>query len=180
MAFEVLMDVVGENAEPTNPEVWSLRDFYCGTFALRGEWAAAGSYGQRFMKQCEEVFGRVHWRTRNFLFSTGKFYYYQGLHELAEREFQDLLQRARTDLGDQFLDWSGIFALRQLAWIWEDRGDFTQSEAYWREAMAGAIKEWGLEDEGTIYLLIQLEKSFKRQDKDPEAWLQQNFGLSCI
>jgi tetratricopeptide (TPR) repeat protein len=180
IAFEVLMDVVGENAEPANPEVWSLRDFYCVTLQWRREWAAAESYGQRFLKQCEEVFGRVHWRTLCFLLSIGRAHYHQGLYELAEREFQDLLQRERTDLGDQFPNWSGLCALQQLAWIWEGRGDFTQSEEYWRQALAGAIKVWGVEDDLTIFLFMDLEQSLKHQGKDPEAWLQQNFGLSCI
>lgn len=180
IAFEVLMDVVGENAEPTNPEVWSLRDFYCRALALRGEWAAAESYGQRFLKQCEEIFGRVHWRTRRLLFNIGEIYYVQGLHELAEREFQDLLQRGRKDLGAQYPGWIDISALRILAWIWEGRGDFTQSEEYWRQVLAGAIKECGVENDATICFFVNIEQSFKDQGKDPEAWLQQKFGLSCI
>jgi hypothetical protein len=64
--------------------------------------------------------------------------------------------------------------------IWENRGDFTQSEGYWRQALAGAIQERGEKHEATLNYLVDLEQSFKRQGKDPEAWLQQNFGVSCV
>lgn len=47
-------------------------------------------------------------------------------------------------------------------------------------ALTGAINESGIEDQTTIYMIIQLERSFKRQGMDPEAWLRQNFGISCI
>jgi hypothetical protein len=73
-----------------------------------------------------------------------------------------------------------MYALKILAMIWEDRGDFTQSEEYWRQALTGVIKECGEKHEATLDCLVDLERSFKRQGKDPEAWLQQNFGLSCV
>ena len=43
-----------------------------------------------------------------------------------------------------------------------------------------SIKERGMEDSWIAYLISQPERSFKRQDRDPEVWLQQNFGISCV
>jgi hypothetical protein len=157
MALEVLMDVAGEKLDP---EVWSLKDFYCSILRWRGEYAAAESYGQRFLKQFEEVFGRFHRRTRDFQAAVSVHHFFQRLDELAEREYQDIRQRGHEDLGYRFQNRFCIHALRPLAWIWEERGDFTQSEEYWRQALAGAIEVWGVDHTFTAYLLVYLKESF--------------------
>ncbi len=180
IAFEVLMDVARENLDPTDPEVWYLRERYCEILKERLQWAAAESCGQRFLKQCEDVLGQFHFYSRLLLLELSSANYAQGLPELAERQLQDVLQRGREGLEDQFPDWTCIHALNILALIWEDRGDFTQSEEYWRQVLAGAIKQWGEKHEATVNFLVNVERSFKRQGKDPEAWLQQNFGVSCV
>ena len=91
-----------------------------------------------------------------------------------------VVQRGREDLGNEFPDAGCIYVLRQLAQVYQARGDFAQSEEYWRAALTSAINEWGLEDETTTYIIIRLEESFKNQSMDPDAWLQQNFGISCV
>jgi hypothetical protein len=179
-AFQVLMDVAGEKLNPTNEEVWRIKDNYCSMLRRRQEYAAAESHGLRFLNQCEEIFGRLHWRTRSLLLELGDVHHLQGLHEIAEREYQDILQRGREDLGDKFPDEFCIYALQHLALICEDRGDVAQCEGYWREMLVGAIEQLGMEDEKTTQLIVLLEKSFQRQDIDPEIWLQQNFGISCV
>jgi len=180
IAFEVIMDIARENLDPTDVEVCYLGEFYCRILNNRFQWAALESWGQRFLKQYEDVLGQFHLYCRELLFELSFASYEQGLGELAERQLQDVLQRGREGLEDQFPDWTCINALRILALIWEDRGDFTQSEYYWRQMLAGSIKEWGEKDELTFSYLAELERSFKYQGKDPEAWLQQNFGLSCV
>ena len=180
IAFEVLIDLVGGKLDPQNLEIWSLRHYYCGILVNQGDYAAAESYGQRLLKQCEEVFGRFHWQRRYFLDELARIHYFQGFFELAERECQDILQQGREELGDQFPDMVCIYALKRLAWIWQELGDFTQSEEYWRQALTGVIKVMGVEEVFTIYFLMDLEESFKDQGMDPEAWLQENFGLSCV
>lgn len=178
--FEVLVDVFGENLDPENDESWSIRRDYCGSLRGQREYAAAESHGLRFLKQSEEAFGRLHWRTRELLLEFAFTKYRQGQSDLAEIECQDVVQRGREDLGNEFPDAGCIYALHQLAQIYSTRGDFAQSDEYWRAALIGAINEWGMEGVVTTYIIIQLEKSFKNQSMDPEAWLQQNFGISCI
>jgi hypothetical protein len=179
-AYEVLMDVSGENLSPEHEEVWRIKDNYCSMLRRRGEYAAVDSHGLRFLNQCEEVFGRLHWRTRSLLLELGDVHHWQGLHEIAECEYQDILQRAREDLGDEFPDDLCIYALQHLAMISEDRGDVAQSKEYWRQMLAGAIKKLGMHDERTTHLTVLLEKSFRRQAIDPDAWLQKHFGISCV
>lgn len=178
--FEVLMDEFGESLGPTNFESWALRYYYCNVLGEQGEYAAAESHGLCFLKQSEEAFGRLHWRTRGLLLNLADIHFLEEQYDLAKLEFQDVVQRGREDLGDEFPDTGCIIALRQLALIYEVPGDFSRSEEYWRAALTGAISEWGMEDEATTYIIIQLEESFKNQSMDPEAWLQQNFGISCI
>jgi tetratricopeptide (TPR) repeat protein len=178
-AFEVLLDVSGENLNLENDELWEIRSYYCGSLKGQGEYAAAESHGLRFLKQAEEVFGRLHWRTRELLFEFTLVKYYQGHYDLAEIGYQDIVQRGREDLGNEVFNASCIYGLHQLALISEVRGDFAQSEEYWRAALTGAINGWGMEDDETTYITIRMEESFKNQGMDPEAWLQQNFGISC-
>jgi tetratricopeptide (TPR) repeat protein len=179
-AFEILMDVFGENGNPTDEEIWSIKANYCLLLTNRGDYAAAESYATRSLKQCGEVYGRLHWRTRMHLLELGDVYYCQSLYEPAERQYKDILQRGREDLGHEFPDDECIFALQHSAWICEERGDFAQSEDYWRAVLAGAIINWSMEDERATYLIAELEKSLKYHGMDPEAWLQQNFGISCV
>jgi tetratricopeptide (TPR) repeat protein len=178
--FEVLMDAFGENLGPTNFESWALRYYYCNVLGEQGEYAAAESHGLCFLKQSEEEFGRLHWRTRGLLLNLADIHFLEEQYDLAEKEFQDVVQRCREDSDDEFLDWIYIHALWQLTQIFEARGDFAQSDEYLRTVLTSAINEWGTEDETTTYIIIQLEESFKNQGMDPEAWLQQNFGISCI
>jgi tetratricopeptide (TPR) repeat protein len=178
--FEVLVDVFGENLDPENNEFWEIGSHYCASLRQQREYAAAESHGLRFLKQSEEAFGRLHWRTRELLLEFANMKYEQGHYDLAKIEYQDIMQRGREDLGNEFPDAECVIALRQLALIYEVQEDFSQSEEYWRAALTGAINEWGMEDEATTYTIIQLEESFKSQSMDPEAWLQQNFGISCI
>jgi tetratricopeptide (TPR) repeat protein len=178
-AFEVLMDLFNEVPHSTVGEVWNLKEYYCRIMKRQGDYFAAQSICLRALKQSEDVYGRLHWRTRSFLYELGAIDHAQGLHDLAEAKFQDVLQLKREDPGGNFPDEHGVYALQMLASIYENR-DFVQSEEYWREALEGAIKVWGRGDECTIYLASVLERSFKRQGKDPGAWLQQNFGISCI
>jgi hypothetical protein len=102
MAFEVLMDVARENLDPTDLEVWHLREIYCRILKKRLQWAAAESCGQRFLKQYEDVLGQFHVYSRHLLLGLGCANYEQGLSELAERQLQDVLQRGREDLEDRF------------------------------------------------------------------------------
>jgi hypothetical protein len=178
--YEVLMGVSGENLSPKHDELWRIKDNYCSMLRRRGDYAAVDSHGLRFLNQCEAVFGRLHWRTRSLLLELGDVHHWQGLHEIAECEYQDILQRAREDLGDEFPDEYCIYALQHLAMISEDRGDVAQSQEYWRQMLAGAIKKLGMHDERTTHLTVLLEKSFRRQAVDPEVWLQENFGISCV
>jgi tetratricopeptide (TPR) repeat protein len=175
--FEVLVDAFGDLE---NNEFWDARSYYCGSLRQQREYAAAESHGLRFLKQSEEAFGRLHWRTRDLLWEIATTKYEQEHYDLAEIEYQDAVQRGREDLGNEFPDTVCIMALRRLALIYEVQGDFSQSEEYWRAALTGAINEWGMEDEETIYMITQLEELFKSRSVDPEAWLQQNFGISCI
>jgi tetratricopeptide (TPR) repeat protein len=178
--FEVLLDALGENLDPANHDFWEIRSKYCFSLIEQREYAAAESYGLRFLKQSEEVFGRLHWRTRDLLRELASINYDQERYDLAEIEYQDAVQRGREDLGNEFPDAGCIYALRRLAWVHEVQGNFAQSEECWRAALTGTINAWGMEDGLTIYMIIQLEESFKRQGMDPEAWLRQNFGISCI
>lgn len=178
--FEVLMGVCEENLSPTNEELWQLKVVYCNTLIQLGDDATAESYALRSLKQCEEANGRLHLRTRELLVELGDLYRYQRLYELAESGYQDALQRGREELGDKFPGIICIYAFQGLAWIWEKRGDFAQSEEYWREVLALSLAVWDIEDELPIYIIAQLERSFRNQSKDPEAWLQQNFGISCV
>lgn len=177
--FEVLMNLFEEDPHGTADEVWNLKEYYCRIMQKQRDYFTAKSICLRALKQSEEVQGRLHWRTRSFLYELGMIHHAQGLHDLAEAEFQDVLQRGREDPRGDFPDEDGVYALRMLASIYKNR-DFVQSEGYWREAIQGAIKVWGGGDEYTIYLVSELERSFTRQGKDPESWLQQNFGTSCI
>jgi tetratricopeptide (TPR) repeat protein len=179
-AFEVLMDIARERSDPSNRDVWDLKLVYCRLLRERGEYTTAQSYVLQFLKQCEDVFSGVHWRSRSFLFDLAHIHYEQGLHELAEREYQEILQQGRQGLGNQFPDFFCIVTLYKLAEIRGRREDFTQSEEYWRQTLAGAIKEWGVQHEVTIFLLLELERSFTFQQRDAETWLRQNFGLSCV
>jgi tetratricopeptide (TPR) repeat protein len=179
-AYEVLMDVSEESFSPTSEELWLTKYLYGNILRQREGYAAAELHTLRSLKQCEEVLGRLHWHTRNFLVELSDLYLFQGLYELAGRGYQDVLQRGREDLGGEFPDHTCVYALRGLAWIWQDRGDFARSEEYWREALAGAVELWSMEGDWTIYMIVQLEASFKGQGKDPEPWLQQNFGISCV
>jgi tetratricopeptide (TPR) repeat protein len=179
--LEVLVDAFGENLDPANDDdYWNTRIGYCVSLRDQREYAAAESHGLRFLKQSEEAFGRLHQRTRDLLHELACIHYHQGHYGLAEIEYQDVVQRGREDLGNKFPDAGCIYALRQLAWIYEDQGDFAQSEECWRAALTGTIDGWGMEDQMTIYTIIQLEESFKNQGMDPEAWLRQNLGISCI
>jgi hypothetical protein len=177
--FEVLMDLFEEDSHSTVREVWDLKVCHCCIMRKYGGYFAAKSTCLRALKRSEDVYGRLHWRTRSFLNMLGTIHHAQGLHDLAEAKFQDALQRGREDPRGDFPDEDSVSTLQILAVIYESRG-FVQSEEYWREALDGAIKVWGIEDECTIYLVNELERSFKRQGKDPEAWLQQNFDISCI
>jgi tetratricopeptide (TPR) repeat protein len=178
--FEVLVDAFGENPDPENNEAWEIRSYYCVLLREQGKYAAAESHGLRFLKQSEEVFGRLHWRTRDLLLEFATMKHNQGHCDLAEIEYQDVVQRGREDLGDKYPDTRCITAFQLLALTYEVLGDFSQSEEYWRETLAGAINKYGMGDEGTIFIIIQLEASFRNQSVDPEAWLQQNFGISCV
>jgi tetratricopeptide (TPR) repeat protein len=178
--FEALLDAFGENLGPANDDSWVIRSDYCTSLRRQREYAAAESHGLRFLKQSEEAFGRFHWHTRGFLRELASIHYQQEHYDLAEIEYQDVVQRGREDLGNEFSDATCIYALRRLALIYEDQGDFAQSEECWRAALTSTINGWGMEDEMTIYMIIQLEESFKSQGMDPEAWLRQNFGISCI
>jgi tetratricopeptide (TPR) repeat protein len=178
--FEVMMDVSGEDINPTNDEVWRTKDRYCYILKRKGDYAAAESHGLRFLKQSEEIFGRLHQRTRCILLELGHTHLQQGQHELAESEYQDTLQRGHENLGDQFPDRVCLEALRCLAYISEKREDFAQCNEYWRQALAGAIKRWGMGHDWITSLIGSLERSLKRQGMDHEAWLQQNFGISWI
>jgi tetratricopeptide (TPR) repeat protein len=179
-AYEVLMDVSEESFSPTNGELWLTKRLYGNILRQREDYAAAELRTLRSLKQCEEALGRLHWYTRNILVGLSHIHLFQGLYKRAERGYQDVLQRGREDLGGEFPDDTCVFALRGLAWIWQDRGDFAQSGEYWREALAGALELWSMEDDWTIDIIVQLEESFKNQGKDPESWLQQNFGISCV
>lgn len=130
--FEVLVDAFGENIDPANDDSWDTRRDYCFSLRDQGEYAAAESHGLRFLKQSEEAFGRLHWRTRDFLQELAETHYRQEHYDLAEIEYQDAVQRGREDLGNKFPDWPCAYALEQLAWIYEARGDFAQSEECWR------------------------------------------------
>jgi tetratricopeptide (TPR) repeat protein len=178
--FEVLVDVFGENLDPEKNEFWETRSYCCGSLKQQREYAAAESHGLRFLKQCEEAFGRLHWRTRDLLLEFADMKYQQEHYDLAKIEYQDIMQRGREDLGNKFPDSVCTLALQQLALIYGVQGDFSQSEECWRAALTSAINEWGMENEATTYTVIRLEESFKSQSMDPEAWLQQNFGISCI
>jgi len=178
--FEVLVDAFGENLDPADDDAWETRGHYCISLRKQGEYAAAKSHGLRFLKQSEEAFGRLHWRTRDLLHQLANLHYKQEHYDLAEIDYRDAVQRGREDLGKEFPDAGCIYALWQLAWIYEAQGDFAQSEECWRAALTGTINLRGMEDQMTIYMIIQLEESFKGQGMDPEAWLGQNFGISCI
>jgi hypothetical protein len=178
-AFEVLMDLFEEDPHGMVGEVWNLKEYYCRIMKRQGDYFAAQSICLRALKQSEDVYGRLHWRTRSFLCELGAIDHAHGLHDLAEAKFQDVSQREREDPKGNFPDEDGVYALHMLASIYENR-DFVQGEEYWREALEGAIKVWGRGNKYTIYLASELERSFKRQGKDPGAWLQQNFGISCI
>jgi tetratricopeptide (TPR) repeat protein len=178
--FEVLVDAFGENLDPPNDYSWNIKRHYCMSLRQQREYAAAESHGLRFLKQSEEAFGRLHWLTRAFLQELANIHHLQKHCDLAEIEYQDVVQRGREDLGNEFSDMGCISALWQLALIYEDEGDFAQSEECWRAVLTGAVDGWGMEDPMTIYIVIQLEESFKIQGMDPEAWLRQNFGISCV
>lgn len=178
-AFEVLTNLFEEVPHSTVSEVWNLKEYYCRIMKRRGDYFAAKSICLRALKQSEDVYGRLHWRTRSFLYELGTIDYAQGLHDLAEAKFQDVLQRGREDPRGDFPDEDGVYSLQIIASLYENR-DFMQSEQYWREALEGAIKVWSRGDEYTIYLASELERSFKRQGKDPEVWLQRNYGISCL
>jgi hypothetical protein len=178
--LEVLVDAFGENLGPANDDSWEIRTHYCISLIEQREYAAAESHALRFLKQSEEAFGQLDWHTRAFLRQLAIIHYQQEQYDLAEIEYQDILQRGREDLGNEFPDAVCIHVLWWLAWIYGVRGDFAQSEEYWRATLTGAIDRWGMEDQGTIYIIIQLEESFERRGMDPEAWLRQNFGISYI
>jgi len=179
-AYEVLMDASEESLSPTSEELWLTKSRYGNILRQREDYAAAELHALRSLKQCEEVLGRLHWYTRNILVELSHLYRFQGLCKLSEPGYQDVLQRGREDLGGEFPDHTCVYALRGLAGIWQERGDFARSEEYWREVLAGAVELWSMEDDRTICIIIQLEASFKDQGKDPEPWLQQNFGISCV
>src|SRR5436305_10496808 len=60
IAFDVIMDVARENLDPKDVEVCRLRRLYCTLLKRRLQWAAVESWGQRFLKQYEDVFGQFH------------------------------------------------------------------------------------------------------------------------
>jgi len=177
--FEVMMDVSEGNINPTNDEAWRMKNRYCKILKTKGDCAAAESHGLRLLKQSEEVFGRLHRRTRSILLELGLTRCQRGLHELGESDIQDTLQRGHEDLGDRFPDTICVFALLYLAYIFEKR-DFAQCMEYCRQALDGAIKRSGVQGSWTISLIGNLEVVFKRGGVDFEAWLQQNFGISWI
>ena len=47
-AFEVLMDVSGEDLNPTSDEAWRIKEYYCRLLMGQKDYAAAESYGLRF------------------------------------------------------------------------------------------------------------------------------------
>ena len=179
-ALEVLMNVFGENLDPISEEFWYIKEDYCTMLRDRGDYVVAQSHGLRFLKQSEEVYGRLHLRTRYILLEIGYNHYHLGLDDLAEAEYLDVLQRGREDLGDDFPDRNCIDALQGLAWLYERQGNFVRREECWRAALGGTIEKWGMENVFTTYVIIELEDSLRNQGMDPEAWLQQNFGISCI
>src|SRR5271154_2856186 len=126
--LEVLMDVFGENLDPANDDSWNIRSHYCMSLTEQREYAAAESHALRFLKQSEEVFGRLHRHTRDLLRELAHIHYQQGHYDLAEIEYQDVVQRGREDLGNELPDATYIYALWQLAWIYKTQEDFTQSE----------------------------------------------------
>ena len=179
-AFEVLMDGSGDILDAEDDEGWQTREYYRRTLIDREEFAAAESHTLHSLKQAEEVFGLLNRRTRSLLHEMAYLHYRQGFYELAEAEYQDVVQRGHEDLGDRPPDFECVFAHAGLAWICEERGDFAKSEEYWRKSVEDAIKFWGTEEEYKAYLIGQVEESFRNQGLDPKAWLQQNFGISSI
>lgn len=177
--FEVLMNLFEENLHGIVDEVWNLKVYYCRIMQKQRDYFTAKSICLRALKQSEEVYGRLHWLTRIFLHELGMIHHAQGLYDVAEAEFQDVLRRGREDPRGGFPDENCVYSLQMLASTYENR-DFMQSEQYWREALEGAIKVWGRGDEYTIYLASELERSFQRRGKDPEAWFQRNYGISCL
>ena len=175
--YLVLMAVYKENFDATDVGLWRLRDDYCRILRKHKDYAAAESYGMRFLKEAQECYGRNHERTRSLLYKLGRVHYSQGLHEIAESEFKDVLQRGREDAGDSFPDRDRIYVLRSLAWICEHRRDLAESEGHWRAALQGAVERWGIGDEKTIFMISDLEESLAKLGLNPKAWLQQHFGI---
>lgn len=176
--YNVMIDSCSDKSDSREYE--ALGDYLSLLLVDGGHYNAAESTISRFLRQSEQVYGPNAWRVRRFQCRLGDVYQRQGHLDFAISVYKDCLQRGHIELGDAFPDNTSTDVLQILALAYEEEGDFGQSERYWYAAMSGAVKVYGVDGALTWSGIVHLEYSFRRQGQDPEAWLQQNFGLSTL
>jgi hypothetical protein len=179
-AFLQMIAILEENLDQTAVEISTLKAMYVFTLWGRGDHTASESRLQRYLEQSEVAFGRTHPHTRAFLRWLGSLNCFKGFYELAESKFEDVLRRGRDYFESKYIDTHSIYTYAELARICEGRGDFAQCEVYWQAALTGALQQWGMDDAFTMMYINEVEDSLWTQGVDPEAWLQEHFGISGV
>ncbi|CAK7206327.1 hypothetical protein SEUCBS139899_009116 [Sporothrix eucalyptigena] len=175
-AFLVLLDTLEKKLTPADNEIHFLRVDLCFLLRERQNYTTAERYGLRFLTETERIHGRSHVATRGFLLKVGDIYLHQKLYEQAIQVFNDVLDRSNDALGTD-LDITGLYAHRNLGWIYEELKHDMTSEYHWKAVVGGALRIWGVGTEKFMYFAAQARESMCRQGFNTGVWMKLNFAI---
>ncbi|KAI3326639.1 hypothetical protein HD806DRAFT_487751 [Xylariaceae sp. AK1471] len=172
--FLVLKDKLDKALDPADDEVRFLKVDLCLLLREQRKYNAAKRYGLHFVAEAERKHGHCHAATRGFLLKVGDIYLHQKLHNQAIHIFTDVLSRTYSMLGVD-IDIVGVYAHRNLGWIYEELNDKVTSEYHWKVVVGAALRMWGARAEKFAYFAAEARESLRRQDFDEEVWM-----TSCL
>jgi tetratricopeptide (TPR) repeat protein len=161
-------------------EVRHLERYYAESLRRHKNYSAAEYHARKNLERYQEVYGRLTEHGCNLLCELAYINENLGHWELAESQYEDVLQRSQEVLDAGGRDTFSVWALRGLGMVYMRRGDSSGAEEKFQDVLRIALSSWGLEDEYTEFLIGETAESISRLGIDADAWLQQHFKLSCI